>query len=497
MKRPLLILLLLALAGMTSLATGRPRKVELPDYLYRSSWYSLRIDSVLMDDTATIVYLFNYGHGVDHWNSYYFQSSETYLRDEQGRRYPVRRLLAENGLQLDVPMEVKFDEVLDSVRHVKINRYSPFAMQLEFPPLPAEVREVDLIDPRCEDRGIFGMRIDGTSLPPFALPKEADQQMRKVMAQNDTLPEVDVHFGWATVKGHLLDYRPGMVKEMALSYYQGIGPDTLKAIVSPTGDFTFRLPLTHITCLFLYLFEPSDMKTCFFVAPDRETELYIDMHEVICRFFHWQPTQPQMCYVTKGPLAHLANELNMQLRGNFFDYERLNFGSRPDNAEDWLKRETAIRAMTSTQQVEVRARELDSLTMGENWSSALKELVRFDAQLYKIKSVGKRPLQIEKVGPKTRILDEQRDVERDMIVAKHEALERLQNSRISIFDLNISELPLNKEDTGNTLETRGLTYSYTFRTKSKNAHLECKGTKLFPRNQRVRLLFALLYINVA
>jgi len=53
--------------------------------------------------------------------------------------------------------------------------------------------------------------------------------------------------------------------------------------------------------------------------------------------------------------------------------------------------------------------------------------------------------------------------------------------------LNISELPLDKKGTGNTLETRGLTYSYTFFTKpkrstygrfasAKNAHLGCKGT---------------------
>ena len=76
-------------------------------------------------------------------------------------------------------------------------------------------------------------------------------------------------------------------------------------------------------------------------------------------------------------------------------------------------------------------------------------------------------------------------------------LERSRNSRTPIFKLNISELPLNKKETGNTLETRGLTYSYTFLTKPKNAHLECKGTKLFPNNQRVRLLFALLYINAA
>jgi len=56
--------------------------------------------------------------------------------------------------------------------------------------------------------------------------------------------------------------------------------------------------------------------------------------------------------------------------------------------------------------------------------------------------------------------------------------ERSQNSRTSIFDLNIRWLPLNEKDEGNTLETRGLTYSYTFLTKPKNAHRECKGTKL-------------------
>ena len=82
-------------------------------------------------------------------------------------------------------------------------------------------------------------------------------------------------------------------------------------------------------------------------------------------------------------------------------------------------------------------------------------------------------------------------------IHEEENLVRLQNSRTSIFDLNIRELPLSKKETGNTLGTRGLTYSYTFLTKPKNAHLECKGTKLFPHNQRVRLLFALLYINVA
>ena len=47
-------------------------------------------------------------------------------------------------------------------------------------------------------------------------------------------------------------------------------------------------------------------------------------------------------------------------------------------------------------------------------------------------------------------------------------IELSQNSSVPIFDLNISELPLDKKETGNTLETRELTYSYTFLTKPKN-----------------------------
>ena len=40
--------------------------------------------------------------------------------------------------------------------------------------------------------------------------------------------------------------------------------------------------------------------------------------------------------------------------------------------------------------------------------------------------------------------------------------EQSPNSRTAISYLNISELPLNRKEIGNTLETRGLTYSSRF-----------------------------------
>ena len=81
------------------------------------------------------------------------------------------------------------------------------------------------------------------------------------------------------------------------------------------------------------------------------------------------------------------------------------------------------------------------------------------------------------------IIAEQRIERSALPLATNGTQERSQNSRIPISYLNISELPLEKEETGNTLETKSVTYSYTFLTKPKNAHHGCKGTKLFPHNQ--------------
>ena len=74
-------------------------------------------------------------------------------------------------------------------------------------------------------------------------------------------------------------------------------------------------------------------------------------------------------------------------------------------------------------------------------------------------------------------------------LTREEMTELVVNSRTPISYLNISELPLNRKEIGNTLETRGLTYSYTFLTKPKNAHLGCKGTKQIPSCQMVSYIF--------
>ena len=175
-----------------------------------------------------------------------FFSRETCLRDMKGRTYPLRQIISDYDL---LPGEPKlFKE--------KVIKQS--AIELVFPSLPADVAEVDMIDPLYYNRGLFGIRLNGSPLPPLRLPDGVEQRLAEIMAVQDTLPAVDYRFGWATVKGHLLEYRPGMCSQMTMlighpSTFPRRHCDTLCVEVTSSGDFTFRLPVAHITPVVLEL----------------------------------------------------------------------------------------------------------------------------------------------------------------------------------------------------------------------------------------------------
>ena len=60
--------------------------------------------------------------------------------------------------------------------------------------------------------------------------------------------------------------------------------------------------------------------------------------------------------------------------------------------------------------------------------------------------------------------------------------------------LEISVLPIRKVKIGNTLETRGLTHSYTFCKNPKNALTGCKGTNESANTQTFFRLFSLFTV---
>ncbi len=426
MKR--LLLLSIMMTAAICQASASERTIVKPESIYQNMLVRLRTDSVTMTDTATVFYL----HITNRNENAFFFSHETCLRDMKGRTYPLRQLISGLALQPDEPRT--FDDIGKNVIDV----------QLVFPPLPADVTEVDMIDPQFYNHGIFGIRLDGNPLPPFQLPKDVEVQLKDIMAVQDTLPKVDFRFGWATIKGHLMDYRPGMCSKMTLvlrrlNYTQHQIGDTLCAQVSPTGDFTFRLPVAHITPISL-TFEPQSRGMGIaYVGPDTETEVYFNMREINVRYLLSKDNNT-IFYVTKGPLTQLANELNEHFFFYDIDFIVKYFVNMFKTKEEY-ERYREILAMLPTKQLELRMAELDTMKVEEQWSPALKELVRL---CWKIQTV-MRVL----TTPSSELYDAAKESPeakekliawlRDAVVAELEAFDRLIKDPKMVYCPDLSE----------------------------------------------------------
>ena len=164
MKR--LLLLSIMMTAAICQASASERTIVKPESIYQNMLVRLRTDSVTMTDTATVFYL----HITNRNENAFFFSHETCLRDMKGRTYPLRQLISGLALQPDEPRT--FDDIGKNVIDV----------QLVFPPLPADVTEVDMIDPQFYNHGIFGIRLDGNPLPPFQLPKDVEVRLKEIMA---------------------------------------------------------------------------------------------------------------------------------------------------------------------------------------------------------------------------------------------------------------------------------------------------------------------------
>ena len=88
------------------------------------------------------------------------------------------------------------------------------------------------------------------------------------------------------------------------------------------------------------------------------------------------------------------------------------------------------------------------------------------------------------------------EIERKAIHSRMWNWVRLQNSISSILVLNINQLPSQIRETGNTLETRGLTYSYTFLIKPKNTLISSAKVIIFFWTSKCLEQFLRDFINI-
>ena len=103
-----------------------------------------------------------------------------------------------------------------------------------------------------------------------------------------------------------------------------------------------------------------------------------------------KPNSSTILYITKGPLAQLANELNEHLFFYNIDFIVKYFANIFTDGEEW-ERQKEILAMPPTKQLELRMAELDTMKVDEQWSPALKELVRLYWQIKTVMRVSTTP----------------------------------------------------------------------------------------------------------
>ena len=260
----------------------------------------------------------------------------------------------------------------------------------------------------------------------------ASGQSSEILSKQDTLPNVEIRFGWSTIKGHMMEYQTGMAKEITLLI--GSSPDrfsdTLCAQVSSSGDFFFRLPVTHITPIILELpadsILPHTARGFCFVGPDEETEVEIDMSELNYRYKNCKAASPTMVYITQGPLAQLANEMNRHTFWRKPDFEEKYYRPIVNSAEEWAPIER-IRKMLPSRQVEVLSQELDTIKPDPDWSPALTELAQLNGKLRKV-------LQMNFYPPKQIEDEEKRQAwERDAVVAQMLSVRKFMNNPKQLF----------------------------------------------------------------
>lgn len=257
-------------------AAGKFRRIDNPTRLYNGRD---RVDlfAIELSDTATVLeYRINYMKG-----SWHMFPSTSMLRDDKGRTYPIVRLDSKFGIQMD---DLYFHDPGGEVIVRKV-----------YPPLPDNVLWVDDTQPNDEGWGTYGIRLYEQPRPELQVPP------------TQQLPPLELKFGMAEIKGHIMDYHEGSIKDVTLinapvALY-GLVLDTLVCRPDAKGDFHFRFPVTHITPKYLWINNRSSL--CY-VAPGQTTEVYVNLREITNPSDNWAPR----AYQVSGPLADVATELN-------------------------------------------------------------------------------------------------------------------------------------------------------------------------------------------
>lgn len=265
----------------------KDRVIEYPKYGVKAS-NSLEITKIIMNDTATILYVDAFGHP---GNSARIDSG-MFIR-EGGQAYKVVRM---EGVSLH--------------NQIIVPDSGKVAFQMIFPPISRSAKQIDMIEGKCNQGGwhIWDIQLrNNAGWPVGQLPEVV---RRRRVEYDSVLPEPDWKAASSKINLHLAGYRPEMGKlatdlivNETFSGDQGEYP----ANADSCGVYHYEFDAYGTTYVMLsskLFFIP------LYVAPGEEVDVYIDL-SVLSRKRSRHPEarelQEQWGYVT-GKYASLNEQ---------------------------------------------------------------------------------------------------------------------------------------------------------------------------------------------
>lgn len=275
----------LLLVAQSMLADSYYKRIDRPEVMGYGYRKYTDLIAVELSDTATVLV-----QRVDYTDGLWFSFSDRdFIRTDQGECHHMRAL--------DSNWDIKMGD------HYFHPHGHEVLVRCIFPPIPRDTKWIDLRSDESGAWGIYGIRLDSEPAP---LP---------TTVKTERLPQIEYKFGIAEVKGRFMDYHDGMFQKVMLGSLESpdrLPSDTLESHISPNGEFSFRIPVTHTTPFFLSV--PYQEGMLIYVAPDETTEVVVHSRQLLNPVQNGAPT----AYVTRGPLADVATELNMYPRHQMY-----------------------------------------------------------------------------------------------------------------------------------------------------------------------------------
>lgn len=252
MKRIYLILNLLLC--FISTIEAKEKVVFRPPFI---AWNSnhLEIDKIKLNDTATIVYF----RAFDHPGNKIKIATGSYLKDEKGNLYPIRR---GSGIQLDQPIQMP--------------QSGETKFQLIFKPIPFGTTEVSFSEGDFDGAlKIWGIQLNRKNNPKLIITRS----LRVIKPNKDfDLPIPELKYGKAILKARILHYRKDMFGKVIIRLNDPVRGIENGKYYRVENDGSFKMEKPVLTVTPATIITPFGQINCW-LAPGEETHILINLME--------------------------------------------------------------------------------------------------------------------------------------------------------------------------------------------------------------------------